>query len=268
MARCSRLKASDHQNSPHPLSVRTASAYLVFSAVAKKVPLALRHRNLRNGDGKLVKHVLQGDNWEKLITAVVIPVLPATIDDEEAGNMPVPLDFDRYLHTRRGDKCILSPGKGRRGRPHLPYYIKPRDPADAWQQCTLTQLRDKRWLANFTNVPDWVQEGYYSDKGKWQRSRAGYKTFDSFARPVSGRSITLAALVCWWAYGKPRYGHDQATHFACDQPRCLNPRHLGWGTAADNSSHAKHHRRTLRKQPGHRVPRHSMPAPRRIEYDV
>ena len=237
-------------------------------AVARKAPPALRYLNLRNNDGKLVRHVLNASAWKVLISAIILAILPGCVYKDRAGrDLPSPqtLDYDRFRKARKLDACMLCHDKGRGRRLHQPVHVAAR-PGDEWVECTLTQNPDSRWQARFTHIPDWLHEIYDSPGPAAEKLRQKYKTVGRLGRPSSGRTITLPALICWWAYGKPRDGLDTATHFVCDQPRCLNPRHLGWATNADNSSHAAHHRRTLKRKPRTRVPRRNSPPARRLEY--
>ncbi len=174
------------------------------------------------------------------------------------------MTFDRFLRTRKCDACLLGHDRGHGRQLRMPVYIVPQDPDHAWATCSLTQQPDSRFLARFTNIPDFVQQEWASSNDLQKKSLISY------GRPHAGRTITVPALICWWAYGRPRDGDDIATHFVCDQSRCLNPRHLGWASIADNSMHAGHHQRTLRKRRPRsgkwRVPRHSRPPARRQEY--
>ena len=44
-------------------------------------------------------------------------------------------------------------------------------------------------------------------------------------------------LLCWYQEGPPTGDKNQACHFYCGEKRCLNPRHLCWGSARDNRYH-------------------------------
>ena len=156
-------------------------------AVARKVPRALRYRNLRNGDGKLTRHVLSGECWRVLITLIIDAVLPNKINDDEAGGKPVILTYDRFCQARKCDKCILTVDAGVNRRLHMPIYVEPTEPGMEWAACTLTQLPDYSWRAAFTHIPDFVQAEY-------ERSGAP-STLIRFGRNCGGRRIKLAALI-------------------------------------------------------------------------
>lgn len=64
---------------------------------------------------------------------------------------------------------------------------------------------------------------------EWQLSKdEGYAKWR-----VNQKKITVSRLVCELIYGKPEDGW-LALH-SCDNPPCLNPDHLRWGTMADNN---------------------------------
>lgn len=237
-------------------------------AVERKVPPALRHRNLRNGDGKLVKHRLQHAHWKVLISAIIAALLPGRIKENPADKheQGVRLTYSRFCRTSRADRCIFSLDRGRNRKLHKPVHITPARAAHAWTESTLTQMPDSRWKITFTHVPEWVPRLYHSRGSAGESARAVHKSPETFCRPSGGRSMTVVSLICWWAYGKPRDQDDMATHFACDQARCLNPRHIGWATTADNSRHGRQHRETLRKQPGDRVARYENCPVRRLAF--
>ena len=162
------------------------------------------------------------------------------------------------------DPCMLSRARGRRGTTHRPIHFKPEQAENAWASCTLTQMPDARWRARFTDVPDFVSQRYNDSAALRKR----HKSLLGYARPCNSRTISVAALICWWAYGPPRDDRDMATHFVCGQHRCLNPRHIGWATAADNARHYRRHQQTLHStSPADRrwpKPRRASPPPRRL----
>lgn len=224
-------------------------------AEARRIPSALQFRNLSSNE-------LTRTKWELLLTLLIRALLPDFIqeDDEKLGR----LTFDRFVRTRRGDRCILGLHKGHGTRLHHPIHIAP-EGDDEWATCSLTQQPDARWMARFTHIPQHVRQKYESSESLRRRHR----TLGSYARPRTGRRIGVHALICWWAYGAPSSPQDTATHFVCDQSRCLNPRHLGWASNKSNYSHYEHHQQTMHRSPQEigpwRVPRHSDPPARRLE---
>lgn len=51
-----------------------------------------------------------------------------------------------------------------------------------------------------------------------------------------GRKVSIHRLVCEMAHGAPQTG--QVARHSCDDPRCCNPRHLSWGSQAQNIADA------------------------------
>ena len=62
-----------------------------------------------------------------------------------------------------------------------------------------------------------------------------------------GKSTTVARVVCQYKYGIP-LAHLVAMH-SCDNPACVNPDHISWGTQSDNIKQAykKGNRRTIQE---------------------
>ena len=61
-----------------------------------------------------------------------------------------------------------------------------------------------------------------------------------------GKMLKLHRLLCMVAHGAPPSSRPLAIH-SCDNRRCCNPKHLRWGSAADNNrdcvEHGRHQRR-------------------------
>lgn len=212
-------------------------------AVARKAPPALRCRNLQHLDGNIVRHVLNDSCWKRLISLLIDAVLLYTIADDEEGGEPVTLTYDRFCKTRKRDRCILTHDRGVGRVGHQPIRVRSSRRGEEWAACTLTQMPDSRWQANFTSIQPFVRHEFESSAA----IRQEFKTLSRYAQRKQGRTITLVALICWWAYGKPRDGRDVATHYVCDQARCLNPRHIGWATQHDNCRHTRVHKEDRRK---------------------
>lgn len=65
---------------------------------------------------------------------------------------------------------------------------------------------------------------------EWQR----YKDKDGYGKwRVNGEKRNVHRLVCALVYGEP-VDNQQALH-SCDNPPCINPDHLRWGTHRDNN---------------------------------
>lgn len=236
-----------------------------MGAVARRFPRALRHLNVENGDDKLTDRTAQHEAWTYLITQLVNLLLRSVKTADEHGiESWEPWGYKRFRLARSTDPCMLSRARGRRGTTHRPIHFKPEQAENAWASCTLTQMPDARWRARFTDVPDFVSQRYNDSAALRKR----HKSLLGYARPCNSRTISVAALICWWAYGPPRDDRDMATHFVCGQHRCLNPRHIGWATAADNARHYRRHQQTLHStSPADRrwpKPRRASPPPRRL----
>jgi|KBSMisStandDraft_5_1062788.scaffolds.fasta_scaffold103331_3 hypothetical protein len=50
---------------------------------------------------------------------------------------------------------------------------------------------------------------------------------------LAGKPQLVPRLVCFQVYGPPQDDRLMALH-SCDNPSCINPRHLRWGTQTDN----------------------------------
>lgn len=65
---------------------------------------------------------------------------------------------------------------------------------------------------------------------EWQR----YRDADGYGKwRIDGEKRNVPRLVCALIYGSPLPG-QQALH-SCDNPPCINPDHLRWGTHRDNN---------------------------------
>ena len=64
------------------------------------------------------------------------------------------------------------------------------------------------------------------------KTRLGY---GQAADPTRRRPVTVVhRLICEWAHGPAPAGKPCALH-GCHNPACINPKHLHWGSKADNS---------------------------------
>lgn len=52
--------------------------------------------------------------------------------------------------------------------------------------------------------------------------------------------VDVHRLLCYMFNRKPPLGRLQACHFHCGNVHCMNPKHLCWGSAADNAMHRVH----------------------------
>jgi hypothetical protein len=77
-----------------------------------------------------------------------------------------------------------------------------------------------------------------------RRNRNGYGTF------WLGRSGVLATHVALTLSGKPRPEGLIALH-SCDNPPCVNPNHLRWGTRKENQSEMSERERTMAQRKTH-----------------
>lgn len=82
------------------------------------------------------------------------------------------------------------------------------------------------------NLQDLMANAKRADNNciEWQR----YKDADGYGKwRVNGEKRNVPRLVCELIYGSPK-PNEQALH-SCDNPPCINPDHLRWGTHRDNN---------------------------------
>lgn len=94
----------------------------------------------------------------------------------------------------------------------------------------------------------WPWRGYINPQ-----TRYGQVTLNRYERPLFGgqRIATVPVLVCSMVHG-PRPPGAQVLH-SCDTRDCGNPKHLRWGTQAENNREAWERGRQLRGQRHHRA---------------
>lgn len=69
----------------------------------------------------------------------------------------------------------------------------------------------------------------------FKRNKLGYGMFVCTTGRENRKYRRAHNYVCEKAHGPAPEGCDRAIH-SCDNPPCVNKRHLRWGSAADNSS--------------------------------
>lgn len=113
----------------------------------------------------------------------------------------------------------------------------PGKPNKEQQQYDLNFLLDSEvqirfWLKVDRRGPDecWLWNGSRDTKG--------------YGRILVRKLVFRAhRAVCFWTHGAPTTKDKSFYCHSCDNPPCCNPRHLRWGTKADNASERNQKRR-------------------------
>jgi hypothetical protein len=85
---------------------------------------------------------------------------------------------------------------------------------------------------NHANLQDLLSNTKRTENNciEWQR----YRDADGYGKwRINGEKRNVARLVCALIYGEP-LSAQQALH-SCDNPPCINPDHLRWGSHRDNN---------------------------------
>lgn len=79
------------------------------------------------------------------------------------------------------------------------------------------------------------------------RSSAGYGRVWSGGGRNTGKVLYVHRLVCEVVHGEPPFDDAFALH-SCDNPPCVNPNHLSWGSASQNRQDAHDRGRVSKEQ--------------------
>lgn len=66
----------------------------------------------------------------------------------------------------------------------------------------------------------------------------GYRNADGYGRARNGREVVEVTHIALSIDGRPRPEPDLYALHSCDNPPCINPHHLRWGTKRDNAEDA------------------------------
>lgn len=112
---------------------------------------------------------------------------------------------------------------------------------------SIDKARKARWDKHYADPAAWFWLKVDQSQGPdacwlWKRTRhqAGYGTLEFRRHKIYAHRFALILTL-----GEPPADKPYALH-SCDNPPCCNPRHLRWGTIADNSADAVSRKRLWR----------------------